>query len=81
MDQHEAAVALAGDVAAMIQVRREGRGGEGERVDEMDARRAAPLLGLFFLLFLGDGLADAALRTLIMLVLDTGAEIRRALTA
>ena len=31
--------------------------------------------------FPGDGLADAALRTLIMLVLDTGAEIRRALTA
>ena len=51
MDQHEAAVALAGDVAAMIQVRREGRGGEGERVDEMDARRAALLLGLFFFAF------------------------------
>jgi len=31
--------------------------------------------------FPGDGLADAALRTLILLVLDTGAEIRRALTA
>ncbi len=31
--------------------------------------------------FPGGGLADAALRTLILLVLDTGAEIRRALTA
>jgi hypothetical protein len=31
--------------------------------------------------FPGGGLADDALRTLILLVLDTGAEIRRALTA
>jgi hypothetical protein len=31
--------------------------------------------------FPGAGLADDALRTLILLVLDTGAEIRRALTA
>ena len=31
--------------------------------------------------FPGGGLADAALRTLILLVLDTGAEIRRALAA
>jgi len=31
--------------------------------------------------FPGDGLADAALRTLILLVLDTGAEIRRGLIA
>jgi hypothetical protein len=31
--------------------------------------------------FPGGGLTDDALRTLILLVLDTGAEIRRALTA
>jgi hypothetical protein len=31
--------------------------------------------------FPGAGLADDALRTLILLVLDTGAQIRRALTA
>ena len=31
--------------------------------------------------FPGAGLADDALRTLILLVLDTGAEIRRSLTA
>jgi sulfite reductase beta subunit-like hemoprotein len=31
--------------------------------------------------FPGGGLTDDALRTLILLVLDTGAEVRRALTA
>jgi hypothetical protein len=58
-----------------------------ERVDEKAAQRnsgkGASKTGDVMLRynFPGGGLTDDALRTLILLVLDTGAEIRRALTA
>jgi hypothetical protein len=58
-----------------------------EKVDERDVRRdsgknASKIADVMLRYnFPGGGLTDDALRTLILLVLDTGAEIRRALTA
>ena len=58
-----------------------------EKVDETEVRRnsgknASKIADVMLRYnFPGGGLTDDALRTLILLVLDTGAEIRRALTA
>jgi hypothetical protein len=58
-----------------------------EKVDETEGRRssgknASKIADVMLRYnFPGGGLTDEALRTLILLVLDTGAEIRRALTA